>query len=91
MGYECVMCMETLESGAPPQISNNEDGTSRTKAKKRGRTEDLSEICATPCGHMFHKACLIRWFEETEKKGVPFMSETRCLVEIGPNVSSSSY
>lgn len=66
MVYECAFCLGSLESDAPPPSSTQK------VSKNRGHQKvNLSEICSTGCGHMFHRSCLDSWFNTNGRKRCP--------------------
>lgn len=49
---DCSVCFNDMVNGAPPE-----------KIMKSANGANSTDICCTPCGHLFHKKCLMDWFQ----------------------------
>ncbi|ODM91271.1 hypothetical protein Ocin01_15414 [Orchesella cincta] len=55
---ECAICWIPLSE---PMSSSSPPDAKRCKSSKKQKSATSSGLCTTPCGHIFHRECLMTW------------------------------
>jgi flagellar biosynthesis/type III secretory pathway chaperone len=101
MTIQCEICWEQLEHSPGPSKKDPPRGAIKKKGKKLSssaktvQTEDVVGVVATPCGHLYHKKCIVDWLgQQTARKEVRNCPACRArilknakLLEVFPSTS----
>ncbi len=72
MNLECPICCGLLTEELDVQGPTQPPKRSRqTAGPVAGPSPALPELCAPPCGHLFHKKCLVNWIRTGNSKSCP--------------------